>query len=358
MAEVAGSNPAEPITYFNHITPESAAITPNKLSTIRQLLPVNDGENNGVATLNNLVLTFTRSELCSYVDARIVGLADTSCDWIIRAAKTLWLNTHGDISQATMGRLRTATLTQYSSVWSHAKTLSFAKAFLKYLTKMRLDTRYSAFELFLEMPKLIKTRMAVTSRIITLTDIENVLTHIKRAEIAGRINRERALEYTAFILFSAYTGQRSMATVGKLIVKQFRDAIKHKQPVLHVKASQDKIRYEHYVPLHPTVIDAIIPLLRERVDNDKLFSYNALSMWFKRAKIPLTRIPSHFKFGDLRKFAEQYGDVIGWDQSNRAYIMTHGVSGVVWKHYRNPLPENIYAKYMQSWKNVRFKVSE
>ena len=254
-----------------------------------------------------------------------------------------------------MGRLRTSTLRQYSSVWSHAKTLSFAKAFLKYLTKMRLDTRYSAFELFLEMPKLIKTRMAVTSRIITLTDIENVLTHIKRAEIAGRINRERALEYTAFILFSAYTGQRSMATVGKLIVKQFRDAIKHKQPVLHVKASQDKIRYEHYVPLHPTVIDAIIPLLLERVDNDKLFSYNALSMWFKRAKIPLTRIPSHFKFGDLRKFAEQYGDVIGWDQSNRAYIMTHGVSGVVWKHYRHPLPENIYAKYMESWKLVQLE---
>jgi len=55
----------------------------------------------------------------------------------------------------------------YSSRWSHGKTLSLAKAFLKYLTKMRLDTRYIAFELFLEMPKLIKKRMAVTSRIIT-----------------------------------------------------------------------------------------------------------------------------------------------------------------------------------------------
>jgi hypothetical protein len=357
MAEIAGSNPAEPIVLFRHITPESAAITPNKLSTIRQLLPVNDGENNGAATLNNLVLTFTRSELCSYVDARIVGLADTSCDWIIRAAKTLWLNTRGDISQVTMERLRTTTLTQYSSVWSHAKTLSFAKAFLKYLTKMRLDTRYGAFELFLEMPKLVKTRMAVTSRIITHADIENVLTHIKRAEQEGRINRERALECTAFILFSAYTGQRSMATTAQLTVRQFQDAIKHKKPVLHVKASQDKIRYEHYVPLHSTVLDAIIPLLRERVDNDKLFSYNAISMWFKRAKIPLTRLPSHFVFGDLRKFAEQYGDIIGWDNSNRAYIMTHGVSGVVWKHYRNPLPENIYDKYMESWKLVQLDAS-
>ena len=71
-------------------------------------------------------------------------------------------------------------------------------------------------------------------------------------------------------------------------------------------------------------------------------------------KIPLTRISSHFTLGDLRKFAEQYGDIIGWDKSNRAYIMTHGVSGIDWKHYKHPLPENVYDKYMESWKSVRF----
>jgi hypothetical protein len=51
-------------------------------------------------------------------------------------------------------------------------------------------------------------------------------------------------------------------------------------------------------------------------------------MWAKRQKISLTRMPTHFILGDLRKFAEQYGDVIQWDQSNRAYVMTHGVSGI------------------------------
>jgi len=207
------------------------------------------------------------------------------------------------------------------------------------------------------MPKLIKKRMAVTPRIITHDDIENVLTYIKRAELGGRISRDRALEYTAFILFSAYSGQRSMATVAKLTVRQFRDAIKHKKPVIHVKASQDKIRYEHYVPLHPAVTEAIGPLLRERVGNKTLFSYNAMNQWFKRQKIPLTRTPGHFVFGDLRKFTEQYGDVIGWDQSNRAYVMTHGVSGIDWKHYRHPLPENVYDKYMESWKNVQLGAS-
>jgi hypothetical protein len=42
-----------------------------------------------------------------------------------------------------------------------------------------------------------------------------------------------------------------------------------------------------------------------------------------------------FYLGDLRKVAEQYGDLIQWDQSSRAYIMTHEVSGVDWKHYKH-----------------------
>ncbi|MGZ4906289.1 MAG: hypothetical protein ACXV5T_06075, partial [Halobacteriota archaeon] len=64
-------------------------------------------------------------------------------------------------------------------------------------------------------------------------------------------------------------------------------------------------------------------------------------------KPPLTRITSHFRLGDLRKFAEQHGDIIGWDQSNRAYILTHGVSGVDWSHYKHPLPKHAYGVYMR-----------
>ena len=61
----------------------------------------------------------------------------------------------------------------------------------------------------------------------------------------------------------------------------------------------------------------------------------------------MTRINSHFVLGDLRKFTEQYGDIIKWDQSNRAYIMTHGVSGVDWRFYKHPLPENVYDVYIR-----------
>lgn len=55
----------------------------------------------------------------------------------------------------------------------------------------------------------------------------------------------------------------------------------------------------------------------------------------------------HFVCGDLRKFAEQHGDVIQCEQSNRAYILTHSVSGIEWKHYRHPLPDSVYDVYMQ-----------
>lgn len=68
----------------------------------------------------------------------------------------------------------------------------------------------------------------------------------------------------------------------------------------------------------------------------------------------ISRVTAHFVAGDLRKFAEQYGDIIQWDQSNRAYILTHGVSGVEWAHYIHPLPEYVYDVYMKYWKDVHF----
>ena len=104
-------------------------------------------------------------------------------------------------------------------------------------------------------------------------------------------------------------------------------------------------------------IQAIRPLLDDRSDEDPLFEYNSLVMWVKREKIPLTRIASHFALGDLRKFAEQYGDIIQWDQSNRAYIMTHSASGISWKHYKHPLPENVFDAYMEYWAEVRFEIT-
>jgi len=77
-------------------------------------------------------------------------------------------------------------------------------------------------------------------------------------------------------------------------------------------------------------------------------------MWIKRNKIALKEINGYFVLGDLRKFTEQHGDVIGWEHSNRSYILTHGVSGIDWKHYKHPLPEQVYDVNMQYWKTRIF----
>ncbi len=309
--------------------------------------------NKGLAELE---LPFTKDELRSYTNARKLGLTKKSEDWIERASRTFWNFTNGIINKKSIDELLSTTLKNYQSESARGKTLTFAKGFLKYLTKTRLDSRYYAFDIFLDRPKNLKVRKNVTNRIITKEDIENILAYIRTARHEDRLGQVRAQHYVAFILFGAYTGQRSMATMMKLTVGQVRQALRMEKPVVHVQATQDKIRMEHYVPLHPEVVKVLQPLLDDRADDELLFRYHSLLMWLKREKIPLTHISGHFVLGDLRKFAEQYGDIIQWDQSNRAYIMTHGVSGIDWKHYKHPLPKNVYEIYMKCWKKVRFDV--
>jgi hypothetical protein len=125
--------------------------------------------------LSDLVLSFTLDELTSYTERRKYGLSKYSVDWIDRAQKAIWDCTNGSISQKSIDKLRLFVLNKYRSGDSHTKVLSFAKAFLKFLNKARLDTRYYAFEVFLERPRAVKARNNVTNRLITKTDIENVL---------------------------------------------------------------------------------------------------------------------------------------------------------------------------------------
>ena len=201
--------------------------------------------------LASLELQFDHDELVSYTEYRKTELTRKSADWINRASRALWLSTSGTISSATLSDLREKTLAKYNCEDSKSKVLTFAAAFLKHLAKTHLDTRYRSFELFLERPWRIKVRKHITNRIVTKEDIERILDHIRRAECRGSISKSRAEQYTAFTVFGALTGQRSMATMMKLTVGQVREALRASKPVLRVEPSQDKIRMEHYVPLHP-----------------------------------------------------------------------------------------------------------
>jgi len=184
--------------------------------------------------LGELQLSFTKDELLSYVKARTLGLSDKTIYRIEKAAEIFWSTTNVTISKEHMDTLHQSILRKYASEDSKSKMLAFAKTFLKYLTKIKLDTRYHAFDVFLEMPKVLKNQKRVTSRIMTKEDIENVLTYIKNSKSKGCISHVRALQYVAFVVFGAYTGQRSLATVSRLTIGQFRAALKSEKPVLEV----------------------------------------------------------------------------------------------------------------------------
>jgi hypothetical protein len=314
--------------------------------------PRDRGQKGSQDGLVNLALQFGYDELASYTVYRKTELTCKSADWINRASAALWHSSSGTISAKTLTDLRQKTLAKYKSEDSKSKVLTFAAAFLKHLAKIHLDVRYRSFELFLERPRRVKVRKNVTSRIITKEDIESILDHIRRAESRGIISKSRAEQYIAFTVFGALTGQRSMATMMKLTVGQFRESLRAAKPVLRVEPSQDKIRMEHYVPLHPQVVETIQPLLNGKKDDEAVFQHGSFWMWVKRQKIPLSQIEAHFVLGDLRKFTEQHGDILEWEHSNRAYILTHGVSGVDWKHYKHPFPENVYSTFMRYWRDV------
>jgi len=112
---------------------------------------------------------------------------------------------------------------------------------------------------------------------------------------------------------------------------------------------------QHYCPFHPRVADAS-SRYSTREDDEPMFKRLSFERWLKQQKIQLLHCVAHFVPGDLRRFCEHMGDIRQWDQSNKNYILTHGVSGVDWRFYKHPLPEHVYGIYMLYWRGLEFKL--
>jgi integrase len=308
------------------------------------------------------ILAFSKDELDNYVAHRKEGLAVKSHDWINRASCALWDCTTGEISQTSMTALRTFVLGKYPSVGAEKIALGFAIAFLKYLSKIRFDARYLTYSTFLELPKTVRVRKAITERIVTKADISVAFKRIEACVERGEISAPKARNYRAFVRMASYTGLRP-STLQRLTVGQFRAAVNEEKPVAHVLAQQEKSRVEHYVPLHPSVVNAVDEVLThdfsEKDDAKPFFMWHSFGKWLFRQKIPLPRVKdakkAHLWLSDFRKFAEQFGDIIGWDATNRQYVLAHDMTGVAWGHYKHPLPENVFDVYMQSWGGVELE---
>jgi hypothetical protein len=110
------------------------------------------------------------------------------------------------------------------------------------------------------------------------------------------------------------------------------------------------------VCLHPQLAELMKTLCDGKEGSEQMFMLESFRKWLQKFKIPLSRCRSHFVASDLRKFAKQHGDVVGWGESNRAYILTHGVRGIEWSNYRPPLPDYVYDVYMRFWKDLDFRL--
>jgi hypothetical protein len=85
---------------------------------------------------------------------------------------------------------------------------------------------------------------------------------------------------------------------------------------------------------------------RNRKDDTRIFSHEYFDKWARKKKIPSVD-GGHFVCGDLRKLCEQMGCPVQWDQSNKSYILTHGVSGVDWRFCSSPRPTPVFDIYMK-----------
>jgi len=117
-------------------------------------------------------------------------------------------------------------------------------------------------------------------------DIKTVLAAIEEGHENREFTTRQYQNYKALVLFGACTGQRPIATIRKLTVGQFRAALRGDPPVLDVLPQQDKIRMQHYVPLHPYVVDAVTLLLdgRNRNDDTHIFAHEYFDKWVRRKK--------------------------------------------------------------------------
>jgi len=146
-------------------------------------------------------------------------LTHKSSNWIKKAADTFWSHTTGRISKTSLEALRAFSFSKYVDPYAQSKVLNFTKGFLKYQAKLTLDPRYSAFDKFLEKPKVLKAQKRMTSRIVTKEDIENVITAIKENLRRGSIDEAHAQQFNGIVLFGAYTGQRPYGTIAQLRVE-------------------------------------------------------------------------------------------------------------------------------------------
>ncbi len=297
---------------------------------------------------------FTIEDLDSYIEMRSRGREKSTARILSLVRSMLWKELNGSINRQSLSSLSNAILSRYQSDSSIHKFFMYSRGFINYLYKMRMDSRLHAYYSVFEKPKVRREKKLMTSRIITPEDISKTLEAINNDNTQPRTTKD---EFIAHLLFLAYSGQRPITT-SRLTVKQFRQALQAKPPVLVVEAWQEKTRLEHYVPLHPAVVPYVEKIIQNRNDNDIVFNHRQLQKWLLKTRVQLSRVNGKMELKDLRKAFEQISDGIGFVDANKNFMMAHCVSGVNWTSYKQFLPESVYQRYFEKWQDVKYQVPD
>ena len=140
--------------------------------------------------------------------------------------------------------------------------------------------------MFLEKPRAPKVQKKMTARVVTKEDVEHVLAVIKEAMLGGSLDEAHGQQFIGIMLFGAFGGQRPYSTITQLRVEQFNEASQLAKPTVHIEPMQDKIRMEHFVPLHSQIGAAMNVLCEGREGKERMFILESFRKWTQKLKIP------------------------------------------------------------------------
>ncbi|OPX64597.1 MAG: hypothetical protein A4E34_02057 [Methanoregula sp. PtaU1.Bin006] len=292
---------------------------------------------------------FDERSLNSYCLLQCNGLSHSSVKTIHYALRYLITVTDGRISREILIDLCRKIWDDPNHSVSHKNKLHiYISNFIRYLAQELDDPALENLLRYFKKPRSVLEIKMMTTRIIVVEDIKRAIENINNT---SSLSDSQKLRYSTFLLFLAYTGQRPMTTE-RFTVGQFKQALSQNPLVLKVLASQDKIRMEHLVPLHPELVPYLKRVIEKKKDEERVFNLNSLQMWFKRNPQSMIHTKGKLNAMDLRKFFEQKSDELGFADANKNFIMSHGVSSINWTSYKQFLPENVYKRYMDCWGSV------
>jgi integrase len=301
-----------------------------------------------------------KSTIEDYLEYRFSRIkSENSKYWIEKTIKELMRHTKREISRKSLMKFQNWFKRNYG--WdAQCKMHDNTKNLLEWLYKKTGNPYFRDLKDVLERP--VRPTKKLNKIILREDDIRNLI----KAIMDSPSENEMKTKYIAGVLFMAYTGQRPEATVAKLTVKEFREAIKMNPPMIYIPESKDKEDFPHWVPLHPIVVEWLEKYLKthKRAESECPFSYYTMRKLFDRLNVKAIHTSRKITPSHLRKFFEQMcnnvlvaqlpdGRVVpAMHPGLRDYIMAHNTGSLDVQSYDGKLPSEIYDQYMAAWGEV------